>query len=100
MQGRRQGFGLVLASRVLVVFPLLGLGCGGSSMPSPHLADGSLTSYPDGGAHSDGGNISTDGMGAPGCILPAAPTDLCSALPTGKVVPCSQDGGQPSQTGY
>ena len=24
----------------------------------------------------------------------------CAALPTGKVVPCSVDGGQPSQTGY
>jgi hypothetical protein len=44
--------------------------------------------------------MSIDATGG-GCTFPAAPPDLCAALPTGKVTPCSQDSaGKPSQTGY
>lgn len=76
-----------------------------------HQADGSpvfVTS--DGGAPSDaetssptdaaGGQTAVDAMGPATCNLPAPSADVCSAVPTGKVIPCSQDGGQPSQTGY
>ena len=87
--------------RALAMVPLLAVACGGSAQTSSHLLDGSTSTFTsDAGAPSDGGRTSVDGMGAGTCTLPAAPADLCSALPTGKVTPCSQDGGQPSQTGY
>jgi hypothetical protein len=93
----------VSVRRVLIVSPLLVVACGGGAQTSSQLADGSSpSSHSDGGTQpstqSEGGQIQT--MGAAGCILPAAPPDLCSALPIGKVSPCSEDGGQPSQTGY
>jgi len=57
-------------------------------------------SQPDAAAEADGGGPSIDAMGG-GCTFPAAPADLCAALPTGKVASCSQgSSGQPSQTGY
>lgn len=83
---------------VLSVLPLFAVACGGGAQTSSPLADGSSVTTP-----SDGGQPGTtvDAMGAAAaCVLPPAPTDPCSALPTGKVTPCTQDGGQPSQTGY
>src|SRR6185312_13373295 len=89
---------------VLSALPLFAVACGSSAPRSSPLTDGSsLTTPSDGGqpetaVHAMGAAV--DAMGAPACVLPPAPTDPCSALPTGKVTPCSQDGGQSSQTGY
>jgi hypothetical protein len=86
----------------LILFPLLALGCG-SGAPSASQPDGAAPASSNPGAqttsHPDGGGVSTT-VDAATCMLPAAPSDLCAALPTGKVTPCSQSGGQPSQTGY
>lgn len=46
-----------------------------------------------------GGQPAVDG-GAATCDLPTPPADVCAAVPTGKVIPCNQDGTQPSQMGY
>jgi hypothetical protein len=88
---------------LLAASPLLGISCGGSSaQTSNHLAGGPSSDA--GASPSDGGQkvfTSVDAAGGGGCALPAAPADLCAALPTGKVSSCSQDSsGQPSQTGY
>ncbi len=94
---------------VVVLLPLLSPACGGgAAQPAGHLPDGaspaatsSAGASSDGGAEDSGaGQTSGGGMGTAACVLPAPPSDPCSALPTGKVTPCSQDGGQPSQTGY
>ncbi len=99
---------------LLTLVPLLPLACGGGgAKPSITQPDGSSPSaLADGGATSDGeadhagpsdagiSQTGVDAMDAAVCVLPAPPADPCSALPTGKVTPCSQDGGQPSQTGY
>lgn len=63
----------------------------------PRTSDGGPpTAQTDGGAtHAPG-----DAMSSNACGLPTIPGNVCSALPAGKVVPCSQTGGQPSQTGY
>ncbi|HVT08989.1 MAG TPA: hypothetical protein VHO67_16130 [Polyangia bacterium] len=98
--------------RFLIFLPLLAMACGSSTQTAVHQADGSPGSVvPDGGAPLDAGppppsgtdagvQTGVDAMGAAACNLPPAPADACSAVPTGKVIPCSQDGGQPSQTGY
>lgn len=92
---------------VLGVFPFLAAACGASAQTPNHPLDGSApivtsdagtsptTSTDAGSTHS-----AVDAMAPASCNLPAAPADPCSALPTGKVTPCGQDGGQPSQTGY
>ncbi len=95
--------------RFLWVSALFGAACGSSSQPSEHLGGGSSpSSHSDAAAQSaspsDAGKkvyTSIDATGGAGCTLPAAPTDLCAALPTGHVASCSQDSsGKPSQTGY
>ncbi len=91
--------GKVVGLHLLGVGALVGVACGGSGQPSGTL---SHVSQPppgsDAGAPFDAGSSSPT---AAACDLPAAPADLCAALPTGKVTPCSQDSsGQPSQTGY
>jgi hypothetical protein len=91
----------VRVRQAIALFPLLAVACGASAQTSSHLPDGSSqTSSFDAGAASDSGRRSVDATGAATCVLPAAPTDPCSAVPIGKVSPCSVDGGQPSQTGY
>lgn len=76
-------------------------GCGASSQKSSNPPDGSSSAEVlDGGQTTDGSRSAIDAMGVGACVLPAAPADPCTALPTGKVSPCSVDGGQPSQTGY
>ncbi|MES1205645.1 MAG: hypothetical protein ABUS79_06875, partial [Pseudomonadota bacterium] len=79
----------MLVRSILAACPLLVIACGGGAQTSGHLADA--------GASAD---TATDAGGPAACGLPAAPPDTCAALPTGKVSPCSEDGGQPSQTGY
>src|SRR6478752_5765555 len=96
--------GMGRARRVLGVSALLGIGCGGSTQDATHLV-GSPSPHADAGAsESDGGNAtvtSTDAATGGACSLPPTPADLCGALPTGKVTPCSADSsGKPSQTGY
>jgi len=55
----------------------------------------------DGGAQPTGAGGGAADATAGTCDLPSVPLNLCSALPTGKVTPCSKDNsGQPSQTGY
>ncbi|MFL5307210.1 MAG: hypothetical protein ACJ8F1_18485 [Polyangia bacterium] len=84
-------------------------GGGGAAAMSGQVADAGSPS--DAGTppsnHADAGQTHAptdaavmDAAVANGCNLPAAPADICAALPTGKVSPCSQDGAQPSQTGY
>ena len=96
----------VFAGCLLAASPLLIVGCGGATQTSSQVADGSSpSSQSDAGqqpsSQSDGGQIQpVDGSVANGCNLPARTADICSALPIGKLSPCSQDGGQPSQTGY
>src|SRR6185312_6438039 len=51
-------------------------------------------------ADAGSGHVSVDAMSAGACGLPPAPADLCAAVPTGQVAPCSMSGGHPSQTGY
>ncbi len=110
MTGRGQngaGWAWVPAAAIragIVVLPLLGLACGSAAQTSSSRADGSSASSFDAGpssSQSDGGIFTAmDAMAAATCMLPSPPADVCAALPTGKVTPCSQDGGQPSQTGY
>jgi hypothetical protein len=92
----------VVAGCGLAVSPLLIIGCGGAAQTSPYPVDGSSpSSQSDGGqSHASVDAAVLDATVRSGCMLPTAPADICSALPTGKVTPCSQDGGQPSQTGY
>ena len=95
--------GKILGLRLLGVAALLGAGCGGNGQTSGNPSGSAPSSAaPDaGGAQppgSDGGGAT---LIAAACDFPAAPPDLCAALPTGKVSPCSQDSsGGPSQTGY
>jgi hypothetical protein len=74
------------------------------SSGSQHVAGGSSPAGPsDAAAQSDGGKkvFTFVDAGGAACTLPAAPADLCAALPTGKVASCNLDSsGQPSQTGY
>jgi len=72
-------------------------GVDGGAPPSAFDGGGPATVTP-----SDAGSVhvSVDAMSAGACGLPPAPADLCAAVPTGKVAPCSTSGGQPSQTGY
>src|SRR6185312_3409808 len=77
-------------------------GVDGGAPPSV-FDGGGTTPLPDAGrpvTPTDAGSIhmSVDAMSA--CGLPPPPADLCTAVPTGKVAPCSESGGQPSQTGY
>ena len=87
---RAQALGLWLVG----ISTLCGIACdGGQSSSSTSF------SQSDAAALSDGGDTSID-TGA-SCTFPTAPSNLCAALPTGKVASCSQDSsGQPSQTGY
>jgi hypothetical protein len=88
--------GKVWGLRLIGVGALIGVACGGSSQSSSNLSDASQPSS-DAGAQPSGASSSTAGT----CSLPTVPADLCGALPTGKVTPCSTDSsGQPSQTGY
>jgi hypothetical protein len=93
----------VWAGTALGVWALLGMGCGGSTQEATHLA-GSPSQSDAGVSQSDGGTTtvtSIDAATGAACTLPPAPADLCGALPTGKVTPCSTDSsGEPSQTGY
>jgi hypothetical protein len=98
----------VFLRRAVALLPLAGLACGAAAQTSSDVADaGSSPAAPDSGTppttQADAGQIqttTTNAMGTTGCGLPPAPADLCAALPTGSVSPCSQAGGQPSQTGY
>ena len=103
----RPGRLTVFAGCVLAVSPLWLVACGGADQSSSHVADGSsASSHSDAGpqpsSQSDGGQSDAfaDAAVTSACMLPSAPRDICSVLPTGKVSPCNQDGGQPSQTGY
>ena len=72
----------------LAVSPSFVAACGGGGAQTSAQADaGPAQTFVDGGV-------------AGGCMLPPVPADICSALPVGKVSPCSEQGGQPSQTGY
>lgn len=85
--------GKVLARYLLGVAAMLGVACGGNMQPASSASGTAPTS-----AGSDAGASSST---AGACGLPPAPADLCAALATGKVTPCSMDSsGQPSQTGY
>ncbi|HLK89562.1 MAG TPA: hypothetical protein VKZ18_06700 [Polyangia bacterium] len=95
--------GKVWGLRLFGVAVLFGVSCGGSSQSSNTFSDGSRSSAdPEAGAQpSDGGASNPVDSSTAACNLPAAPGDLCGALSTGKVTPCSTDSsGQPSQTGY
>ncbi len=82
----------------LALLPLWQLACGASAQTHVPPDGGSPSS--DASGAFDAGSLPVDAMSGAGCMLPAAPADVCAAFPTGKVIPCSQDGGQPSQTGY
>ena len=92
---------------LLAMCPLWPVACGSNAQTPIHPLDGSSSpSVSDAGAsptsQTDGASTQSavDAMASASCTLPAAPTDPCGAVPTGKVTPCGQDGGQPSQTGY
>ena len=102
----------VWALRALLIAALSGIACGGSTHGASHVEGGSPlpqsdagVSLPDAGvSQPDGGKKtvgSIDAATSAECNLPSVPADLCAALPTGKVTPCSTNSsGQPSQTGY
>jgi len=105
----------LIARRILVVGALLGLASCGSGTQTSIGADGSPASRADAAVQppsgfdggqpsvpSDGGTVhaTVDATSSNTCGLPAVSGDVCAALPVGKVVPCSDTGGQPSQTGY
>lgn len=95
--------GKVLGLRLFGVAALLGVGCGGNGQSSGDLTGGAMSSGDaDAGAQpSTGSDVGTSSSTPGVCGFPSVPADLCGALPTGKVTPCSIDSsGQPSQTGY
>ncbi len=98
--------GKVRGLRLFGVFGIaasFGVACGGNSQSSGNLSDASgQSTEPDGAAQPATGSDAGAIAATPGaCGLPAAPADLCGALPTGKVTPCNMDSsGKPSQTGY
>jgi hypothetical protein len=86
--------GKVLKLRFVSVAAVWAVACGGNMQSGPISGGSHPPRDPDAGAPPSG----PDGGG---CDLPSGPADLCGALPTGKVAPCSQDSsGRPSQTGY
>jgi len=95
--------GKVSGCRLFGIAALFGVACGGNPQ-SPGLSGGPQppSANPDAGPPTSvGSDAGTSSATAGACGLPSAPADLCAALPTGKVSPCSQDSsGQPSQTGY
>jgi hypothetical protein len=106
------------------VLALLGVACGGGTQTPARTADASIvvlgsdagqpvgpldSGMPATGLDaglppppSDAGMMhpSVYAMSPSSCDLPHVPADTCAALPTGKIAPCTQDGGQPSQNGY
>jgi hypothetical protein len=90
----------VLRLRLLGFAALVGAACGGNTQSPSNLSGGSQPS-PDRDAGAQPSPDSGGGATAGACGLPSVPADLCAALATGKVSPCSMDSaGQPSQTGY
>lgn len=96
-----------IGRHLLALCPFWAVACGASAQAPTVPVDGASPSLvSDAGTaatgHSDGSSThsSVDAMAPASCELPAAPVDPCAALPTGKVTPCSEDAGQPSQTGY
>ncbi len=91
--------GKVLGLGVFGIAAMFGVACGGN-MQSPVTF--SRDPQPDASAQSSSGSDGgASNVVATACGLPSVPADLCGALPTGKVTPCSMDSsGQPSQTGY